>query len=221
MIRIIFLGPPGSGKGTQAHLISNKYNIPNISTGMMLRQSFTKNPYQSHKIKKNVINVMHTGNLVNDDFMVQLINARINKNDCYNGFLLDGFPRTILQAEFMKKYKIFVNYVIEFVISDSIVINRITGRRIHIDSGRTYHMQFNPPKIFGLDDITGESLTTRKDDCEQAIRKRLHNYYQYTEPVLDYYRHESKVKNLQYFSIDGNRKITEIYEELISLLINK
>ncbi|WP_443092756.1 adenylate kinase [Candidatus Blochmannia sp. SNP] len=220
-MRIIFLGPPGSGKGTQAHLISNKYNIPNISTGMMLRQSFPKDPYQSHKIRKNIINVMHTGNLVNDDFMVQLINTRINKNDCYNGFLLDGFPRTILQAEFMKKYKIFVNYVIEFVISDSTVINRITGRRIHINSGRTYHIQFNPPKICGLDDITGESLTTRKDDCEQTIRKRLHNYHQYTEPVLNYYRHESKSKKIQYFSIDANRKITEIYKELISLLINK
>lgn len=221
MIRIIFLGPPGSGKGTQAHLISSKYNIPNISTGMMLRQSLTKSPHQSHNIQKNIINAMHTGNLVNDAFIVQLMNTRINKNDCCNGFLLDGFPRTILQAEFMKKYKIFVNYVIEFVISDSIVIDRITGRRIHIDSGRTYHIQFNPPKICGLDDITGESLTTRKDDCEQAIRKRLNNYYQHTEPVLDYYRNESKSKKTQYFSINGNRKITEIYEELISLLIEK
>ncbi|URJ30832.1 adenylate kinase [Candidatus Blochmannia vicinus (nom. nud.)] len=220
-MRIIFLGPPGSGKGTQAHLISNQYNIPNISTGTMLRQSFPKNPYQSHNIQKNVINAMHTGNLVNDDFIVQLINRRINKNDCCNGFLLDGFPRTILQAEFMNKYKIFVNYIIEFVVSDSIVINRITGRRIHVDSGRTYHTQFNPPKIYGLDDITGESLTTRKDDCEQAIRKRLNNYYQYTEPVLDYYRNASKSKKTKYFSIDGNRKITEIYEELISLLTNK
>ncbi|URJ32977.1 adenylate kinase [Candidatus Blochmannia vicinus] len=220
-MRIIFLGPPGSGKGTQAHLISNQYNIPNISTGTMLRQSFPKNPYQPHNIQKNVINAMHTGNLVNDDFIVQLINRRINKNDCCNGFLLDGFPRTILQAEFMNKYKIFVNYIIEFVVSDSIVINRITGRRIHVDSGRTYHTQFNPPKIYGLDDITGESLTTRKDDCEQAIRKRLNNYYQYTEPVLDYYRNESKSKKIKYFSIDGNRKITEIYEELISLLTNK
>ncbi|URJ32722.1 adenylate kinase [Blochmannia endosymbiont of Camponotus sp.] len=217
-MRIIFLGPPGSGKGTQAHLIANKYNIPNISTGMMLRQALTRSAYKSYELHKNIINIMHSGDLVNDEFMVQLINTRINQNDCRNGFLLDGFPRTILQAKSMKQCKIFINYIIEFFTSDSVIIDRIVGRRIHVSSGRTYHIKFNPPKNYGLDDITGEILTTRKDDHEEAIRKRLSNYHQHTEPVLDYYREESKYKKIKYFSVDGNRAISEIYKELINII---
>lgn len=218
MIRIIFLGPPGSGKGTQAHLITSKYNIPNVSAGMMLRQTLTKSTYKSCDLHKNIINVMHSGDLVNDEFMVQLIKTRINQHDCHNGFLLDGFPRTILQARAMKKNKIFVNYIIEFIASDSIIIDRIIGRRIHINSGRTYHIKFDPPKNYGLDDVTGEILTTRKDDNEEAIRKRLSNYHQHTEPVLDYYRQESKNKKMKYFSVDGNRDISEVYKELIDII---
>ncbi|WP_236840134.1 adenylate kinase [Blochmannia endosymbiont of Camponotus nipponensis] len=217
-MRIIFLGPPGSGKGTQAHLIASKYNIPNISTGVMLRQVLSGSLYNFYSINKSMIDVMHSGDLVNDEFMMQLMNIRIRKNDCYNGFLLDGFPRTLLQAESMKKYEIFINYIIEFVVSNSVIVDRIIGRRVHVSSGRNYHIKFNPPKNDGLDDITGEALTTRKDDNEEAILKRLHNYYQHTQPVLDYYRKESKDKKVQYFSVDGNRKILEIYKELISIL---
>ncbi|URJ23507.1 adenylate kinase [Blochmannia endosymbiont of Camponotus sp. C-003] len=218
MIRIIFLGPPGSGKGTQAHLITNKYNIPNISTGMMLRQTIHNSSYQSYELNKNIKNIIHAGDLVNDEFMLQLVNTRISQRDCRNGFLLDGFPRTILQAKSMKKYEIFVNYIIEFFISDSVIIDRIIGRRIHVSSGRTYHIKFNPPKNYGLDDITGEVLTTRKDDHEEAIRQRLHNYYQHTAPVSDYYRKESKDKKIKYFAVDGNRDISEIYKELINII---
>ncbi|URJ25363.1 adenylate kinase [Candidatus Blochmannia ocreatus (nom. nud.)] len=221
MTRIVLLGPPGSGKGTQAHLISQRHNIPNISTGIILRQALHQSSYnQNDNIPKNIINVVKTGQLVQDDIIVQLINTRINKNDCHNGFLLDGFPRTIPQALYMKKYKIHINYVIEFVVSQSVVVTRITGRRVHLASGRTYHTKFNPPKNHGLDDITGDRLTIRQDDRANTIKQRLKIYYKHTKPLTLFYQKEAKNKKIQYFSINGNRTIPEIYKELINIIPN-
>lgn len=216
-MRIIFLGPPGSGKGTQASLIAQKYNIANISTGIILQQELYKYS-KLHTTFHNMTNIINSGDLVNDEFVIKLIIMRINQDDCRNGFILDGFPRTIIQALSIDKYLISMNFVIQFMLPDSVIINRIMGRRIHLSSGRTYHIKFNPPKHHNLDDITGETLTIRKDDRENTIRTRLNKYYQYTNPIINYYKREARKKNIRYLSIDGNRKICEIYEELINIL---
>lgn len=216
-MRIIFLGPPGSGKGTQAILISRQYNIANISTGIMLQKEL----YKFSKLNKNyqsITDVINSGNLVSDEFVIKLITTRIKQKDCYNGFLLDGFPRTIIQALSMKQHRISINFVIQFIVPDFVIINRITGRRIHVPSGRIYHITLNPPKNYGLDDITGETLTIRKDDYEDTIRTRLMKYHQHNELLIDYYKKEAKKGNMYYIAIDGNREIYKIYAELVSAL---
>lgn len=219
-MRIIFLGPPGSGKGTQAFLIAKKYNIANISTGIMLKEELQKKSFKSPVVVAHhrTIDTINSGNLIDDEFVIQLIITRINQADCYNGFILDGFPRTITQALSMNKHQISINFIIQFILPDSVIINRISGRLIHPASGRIYHNILNPPKHYNVDDITGEILVKRADDSKNAIRTRLNKYYQYTEPLINYYKQESMKKTIHYVSVDGNRKINEIYKELIDII---
>lgn len=182
-MKLILLGPPGAGKGTQAKAICEKYSIPQISTGDMLRAAVRAETSLGIEAKK----VMDTGELVSDDLILQLVRDRISEDDCASGYLLDGFPRTIAQAEGMKKLGIGVDFVVELQVVDAEIIERISGRRIHLASGRVYHVKFNPPKTENLDDESGEPLIQRDDDTEQTVRKRLQVYHEQTAPLIDYY----------------------------------
>ncbi|UVK78245.1 MAG: adenylate kinase [Sodalis sp. Fse] len=213
-MRIILLGAPGVGKGTQAQFIMEKYGIPQISTGDMLRSIIKTQSALGKKAKA----IMNTGNLVTDELVIALTKERIKQNDCRNGFLLDGFPRTIPQANAMKEAGIEINFILEFTVPDELIIDRIIGRRVHAPSGRIYHVKFNPPKYEGKDDITGTPLTTRKDDQEKIVRKRLVEYHQQTVPLINYYRKKTNTNETRYFTIDGNRKIADISAELTSIL---
>lgn len=215
MVRIVFLGPPGCGKGTQSNLIADQYKVPNIAAGEILRRSFLDNQLDlQYKNINNNTDIINSGNLINDELAIKLIIERINQNDCKNGFLLDGFPRTIKQAMSIKQNNVLINFVIEFRVPDSIIIDRIVGRQIHTKSGRIYHVKFNPPKNIGLDDLTGDQLTTRLDDAEDIIQQRLNQYYQHTLPLSDYYQKQSQKGRIRYFIVDGNRSINKINQEL-------
>lgn len=216
VMRIILLGAPGSGKGTQAQFIMEKYCIPQISTGDMLRASVKA---QSELSKQTKI-LMDTGKLVNDDLVIALVKERIKQDVCRNGFLLDGFPRTIPQADAMKKAGVTVDFVLEFLMPDALIIDRIAGRQVHAPSGRVYHVKFNPPKQEGKDDVTGEPLMIRKDDddLENTMHKRLMEYHQRTLPLIDYYHKEAENGYTHYFAIDGTRKVAEVSAELADIL---
>jgi len=181
-MRIILLGSPGSGKGTQAQFITEKYAIPQISTGDMLRAAVREGTPLGIEAKK----VMDAGGLVSDDIILGLIKERITQADCANGFLLDGFPRTIVQAEGLNDMGVIIDTVIEIVVDDEEIVKRMAGRRVHLQSGRTYHVAFNPPKIEGLDDVTGEPLIQRDDDKEETVRKRLSVYHDQTKPLVGF-----------------------------------
>lgn len=182
-MRLILLGGPGAGKGTQAAFITEKYGIPQISTGDMLRAAVKAGSPMGLEAKK----VMDAGGLVSDDIILGLIAERLKQPDCAKGFLFDGFPRTIPQAEALRKQGVDLDYVLEIDVSDDEIIRRMSGRRVHLGSGRTYHMVFNPPKVAGKDDITGEPLIQRDDDKEETVRKRLAVYHSQTKPLIDYY----------------------------------
>ncbi len=182
-MRLILLGAPGAGKGTQANLIKEKFNIPQISTGDMLRAAVKAGTPLGIKAKK----VMDAGGLVSDDIIINLVKERIKDADCANGFLFDGFPRTIPQAQAMKDAGIGIDFVVEIEVPDVDIINRMAGRRVHLASGRTYHVVFNPPKVAGKDDVTGEDLVQRQDDQEDTVRKRLEVYHEQTKPLVEYY----------------------------------
>ncbi len=182
-MKLILLGAPGAGKGTQANLIKEKYNIPQISTGDMLRAAVKAGTPLGIAAKK----VMDAGGLVSDDIIINLVKERIKEADCANGFLLDGFPRTIPQAQAMKDVGIGIDFVVEIEVPDSDIIQRMSGRRVHLPSGRTYHVTFNPPKVSGKDDITGEPLVQREDDAEDTVKKRLAVYHDQTKPLVNYY----------------------------------
>ncbi|CUX95856.1 Adenylate kinase [Candidatus Gullanella endobia] len=214
-MRIILLGAPGAGKGTQAQFLMEKYGIPKLSTGDMIRDIVLKTQSEPRKQPETLMN---TGKLVFDELVIDLVKDRIKQNDCRNGFLLDGFPRTRPQADAIKKAGIIINYVLELAVSDNFIINRIIGRRIHAPSGRIYHVKFNPPKQEGKDDITGEPLTIRKDDHKDVVKKRLIEYRQQTSPLIDYYRKEADAGYTHYFTIDGNRNISEVSAELSTIL---
>ena len=183
LMKLILLGPPGAGKGTQAKAICEKYGIPQISTGDMLRAAVSAKTPLGIEAKT----VMDAGELVSDDLILQLVKDRISENDCNSGYLFDGFPRTITQAEGMKKLDINVDFVVELEVDDDEIIERMGGRRIHPASGRVYHVKFNPPKTENQDDETGEALIQRDDDAEQTVRKRLDVYHKQTAPLIDYY----------------------------------
>jgi adenylate kinase len=182
-MRLILLGAPGAGKGTQANFIKEKYNIPQISTGDMLRAAIKAGTELGMAAKK----VMDAGGLVSDDIIIGLVKARLQETDCANGYLFDGFPRTIAQADAMKEGGIAIDYVLEFDVPDELIVERMSGRRTHLASGRVYHTKFNPPKVADLDDVTGEPLVQRDDDKEETVKKRLQVYHNQTEVLLGYY----------------------------------
>ena len=182
-MRLILLGAPGAGKGTQANFIKEKFNIPQISTGDMLRAAVKAGTPLGIEAKK----VMDAGGLVSDDIIIGLVKDRLKQPDCANGYLFDGFPRTIPQADAMKEAGVAIDYVLEIDVPDEAIIERMSGRRVHQPSGRTYHLKFNPPKVAGKDDVTGEDLVQRDDDKEETVKKRLAVYHDQTEVLVGYY----------------------------------
>ncbi|MGZ5007151.1 MAG: adenylate kinase [Methylobacter sp.] len=211
-MRIILLGSPGSGKGTQAQFITEKYAIPQISTGDMLRAAVRAGTPLGVEAKK----VMDAGGLVSDDIILGLIKERIAQADCANGFLLDGFPRTIAQAEGLNEMGVNIDTVIEIVVEDEEIVKRMAGRRVHLQSGRTYHIEFNPPKVDGLDDVTGEPLIQRDDDKEETVRKRLSVYHEQTKPLVGYY--SAPGQQVKFSSIAGVGSVDEITQKVFSVL---
>ena len=208
-MRLILLGAPGAGKGTQAAVICQKYGIPQISTGDMLRAAVKAGTPLGVEAKK----VMDAGALVSDDIIIGLVKERIARPDCANGFLFDGFPRTIPQAEAMKGAGVKLDVVLEIDVPDSAIIERMSGRRVHAASGRTYHVKFNPPKVAGQDDVTGEPLIQRDDDKEETVRKRLAVYQAQTRPLVDYYARWAKTGDKdapRYRRISGEGSVEQI-----------
>ena len=182
-MRLILIGPPGAGKGTQANFITGKFGIPQISTGDMLRSAIKAGTELGLAAKK----VMDTGSLVSDDIVIALVKERLEQPDCERGYLFDGFPRTIAQAEAMRAAQVPIEYVLEIDVPDDEIVARMSGRRVHPASGRTYHIRFNPPKVPDKDDVTGEDLVLRGDDAEETVRKRLQVYHSQTQPLIAYY----------------------------------
>src|SRR4051812_14805779 len=202
-MRLILLGPPGAGKGTQAQVIREKLGIPQISTGDMLRAAVKAGTPLGVAAKK----VMDAGQLVSDDIIIGLVKERLNQPDCKRGYLFDGFPRTIPQAEAMKAAKVPLDYVLEIDVPDEEIITRMGGRRVHPASGRTYHVKFNPPKAEGKDDLTGEPLVQRDDDKEATVRHRLEVYRKQTRPLVDYY---GKLPGVKYRKISGVGRVEDV-----------
>ena len=216
-MRIILLGGPGAGKGTQANFIKEKYNIPQISTGDMLRAAVKAGTELGKAAKK----IMDEGGLVSDDIILGLVKERIAEPDCKNGFLFDGFPRTIPQAEALKEQGIDIDYVVEIDVPDEEIIKRMSGRRVHPASGRTYHVIFNPPKEEGKDDVTGEPLIQRDDDKEETVRKRLEVYHEQTEPLIEYYSRWAESGDAhapKYVKVSGIGSVEEIRDRIFQAL---
>lgn len=211
-MRIILLGAPGAGKGTQAQILKDKFNIPQISTGDMLRAAIKANTKLGLEAKQ----FMDSGALVPDQLIIELVKERIQDSDCMQGFLLDGFPRTIPQAEAMKEAAINIDMVIEIDVPDNVILDRLSGRRTHLASGRIYHIHNNPPKIQGKDDVTGEDLVQRDDDKEETILKRLNVYHSQTKPLVDYYLKWSASENegLRYIKINGLGNVNDIQKSI-------
>ena len=213
-MNLIILGPPGAGKGTQAAFIASEQNIPHISTGDMLREAIKNGTELGLQAKA----VMDAGNLVSDELIIELVKERISQEDCKNGFLFDGFPRTIPQAEALQENNVDINGVIELVIEDEEIIKRMSGRRIHLASGRTYHVDFNPPKKSGLDDETGEELIIRKDDEPETVKDRLKVYWTQTQPLIEYYSNFKNASDFKYLTVDGTLTVEEIKNNIKDFL---
>ena len=216
-MKIILLGPPGAGKGTQAGFIKETFNIPQISTGDMLRAAVRAGTPLGVKAKK----IMDAGELVPDDLILGLVKERVTEPDCRNGYLFDGFPRTIAQAEGMKAARIGVEYVLEIYVEDEEIVRRMGGRRVHPASGRTYHEVFNPPKKQGRDDVTGEPLVQRDDDKEETVRKRLQVYHSQTAPLINYYTKQAESGDPDapiYVRIEGTGDVAKIKASMLSAL---
>ena len=213
-MNLIILGPPGAGKGTQAAFIASEQNIPHISTGDMLREAIKNGTELGLQAKA----VMDAGNLVSDELIIELVKERISQDDCKNGFLFDGFPRTIPQAEALQENNVDINGVIELVIADEEIIKRMSGRRIHLASGRTYHVDFNPPKKSGLDDETGEELIIRKDDEPETVKDRLKVYWTQTQLLIEYYSNFKNTSDFKYLTVDGTLTVEEIKNNIKDFL---
>ncbi len=216
-MRLILLGGPGAGKGTQANYIKEKYGIPQISTGDMLRAAVKAQTSLGLAAKK----IMDEGGLVSDDIIIGLVKDRIEEPDCTNGFLFDGFPRTIPQADAMKEAGVNIDYVVEIAVDDEEIIKRMSGRRAHLASGRTYHILYNPPKVDGKDDVTGEDLIQRDDDQEETVRKRLKVYHDQTEPLVAYYgkwADGGEANAPKYVRINGIGEVEEIRDAIFKAL---
>ena len=216
-MRLILLGAPGAGKGTQATVICRKFSIPQISTGDMLRAAVKAGTPMGLAAKQ----IMDSGALVSDDIIIGLVKERITQPDCANGFLFDGFPRTIPQADALRDAQVKLDYVLEIDVPDSAIIERMSGRRVHPSSGRSYHTSFNPPRVEGKDDATGEDLIQRDDDKEATVTKRLAVYQSQTRPLVDYYQRWSASGDAQaprYRKIDGSGSVDEISARALAAL---
>lgn len=216
-MRLILLGAPGAGKGTQAAIICQKFGIPQISTGDMLRAAVKSGSPMGLEARK----IMDTGGLVGDDIIIGLVKERISQPDCANGFLFDGFPRTIPQADALRSGGVKIDLVLEIDVPDSAIIDRMSGRRVHLPSGRTYHVTNNPPKVAGVDDVSGEALVQRDDDREDIVRNRLNVYQSQTRPLVDYYAQWSATGDVQapkYRKISGTGAVEEITTRALAAL---
>ncbi len=216
-MNIILLGPPGAGKGTQAKFIMELFGIPQISTGDMLRAAVKDKTPLGLQAKK----IMDEGGLVSDDLIIQLVKDRISQQDCKSGFLLDGFPRTLGQADALKNENVRIDDVIEIQVDDEDIISRMSGRLVHPDSGRVYHRVTHPPKVENTDDVTGEPLVQRDDDCEETVRKRLQVYHEQTRPLVEYYESWAKSGNgaaPRYHRISGIGAVDEVRERIKTIL---
>lgn len=216
-MRLMLLGGPGAGKGTQAQKLCMHFQIPQISTGDMLRAAIS----QGTELGRHAKVVMESGKLVSDDIIIALVKERIAQSDCAHGFLFDGFPRTLPQADALKEAGIFLDHVLEIVVSDEDIVKRLSGRRVHLASNRIYHMEFNPPQRDGLDDVTGEPLIQRDDDREDTIRKRLEVYHQQTEPLVEYYQTRAEQGDPQaakFHRISGVGNVETIFSRILEAI---
>ena len=215
-MKMILLGAPGVGKGTQAKFICEKYAIPQISTGDMLREAVKAGTALGERVKS----VMDSGALVTDEIIIDLVKERITKDDCNNGYLFDGFPRTIPQAQSLLDEGIDIQCVVEIAVPDEAIVSRLSGRRVHVGSGRVYHVTYSPPKVEGVDDDTGEELIQRDDDKEATVLERLSVYHLQTEPLVSFYQNlsEEDGSNLRYGSIDGTGDTDTIRENMLNIL---
>ena len=216
-MRLILLGPPGAGKGTQANFIKEKFGIPQISTGDMLRAAVKAGTPLGLEAKK----VMDAGGLVSDDIIIGLVKDRLQQDDCKAGYMFDGFPRTLPQADAMKDAGVPIDFVLEIDVPDAEIVERMSGRRAHLASGRTYHVKYNPPKVEGKDDVTGEDLVQRDDDKEETVKKRLDVYDAQTRPLVDYYSNWAKADAAaapKYRAISGTGSVEEITQRALQAL---
>lgn len=219
-MRIILLGPPGAGKGTQARFITEYFSIPLIATGDMLRAAVKAETPLGVVAKK----IMDKGELVSDDIIIAIVQERITEKDCQDGFLFDGFPRTIAQAEALKNSNILINFVIELVVDDEEIVKRVSGRWMHPASGRSYHLLYHPPKNSGKDDETGEPLIQREDDREATVRKRLQIYHHQTAPLVQYYQNLEKKfpkEAPRFYQISGSDSVEKVRENILQILAGK
>ena len=210
-MRLILLGPPGAGKGTQAQAIMERFNVPQISTGDMLRAAVKAGTPLGVAAKE----MMDAGGLVSDELIIGLVKDRIQADDCANGFMFDGFPRTIPQAEALRDAGVQIDHVLEISVDDEEIVKRMSGRRVHPDSGRTYHVIYNPPKVEGVDDVSGEALIQREDDKEETVRKRLSVYHEQTAPLVDFYQ---QLEGPSYHKIMGVGAVSEITDKVLTAL---
>ena len=215
-MKLILLGPPGAGKGTQAQFITEKYGVPQISTGDMLRAAVKAESELGLQVK----DIMASGGLVSDDLIIALVSERIQQADCANGFLFDGFPRTIPQAQALVDAGIHIEFVVEIAVEDEEIVSRLSGRRVHANSGRVYHIQHNPPKVEGVDDETGEPLMQREDDQESTVRNRLNIYHNQTKPLVKFYTELSDSSNQApvFATINGLGPLSDVQSRIVAVL---
>lgn len=213
-MRIMLLGAPGAGKGTQAAFLTSHFAIPQISTGDMLRAAIRNGDALGAEAK----GYMDAGQLVPDDLIIRMVKARVANDDCRHGFLLDGFPRTLAQAEALSSVGIALDAVVEIDVAAEVIVERMSGRRVHVASGRTYHVVYNPPKIAGVDDETGEPLIQRDDDKAETVQQRLAVYAKQTQPLIDFYQAQAAAGQVRYIRVDGTQPIEQVKQQILAEL---